>query len=498
MMLLSLVLALVGIVGRTCGTKAVIRNDRRMLDSSGTQMDVHMQDIHRWDPSGLWYLYAMQFGTCLDTTCCDEACGCRTDVNLTVHTSPDLSDGSWVLRSAVALSPSQRPANATFGRPKVIYNAATDRYVLWVNWFPFIGGGAAFMSSGYQTLVSSSPVGPFVSMVVSVPTLHAAGGDLGLFLDSDGAGYVIYTSIASGHRVSVERLTDDFTNTTQNNSGLLPFPGGCFESPVMFARGKTIFALSAPCCCNCAEGSTVMALRSTGGPFGPFVPAGVSAANLAVAPPPAESPSTMAQIPPAQDSRRDCKLIHTYENGDFIGGDLCEFNMSVPHGTASLNECAAACCSDPRCEKFGTLLHPPNWKGAGQCPGKPVCVAGALCCYLKDAHAVEKPSRYPKNTSIAGSVTPSLLPPPPLPPPPPAPACPHCVVSNLNHSQQGTVVAVPSADTADVQYLWVGDRWKSAPDHRKGHDLTVFTLLNFSDDGLSIGALRWSPTVQLR
>jgi hypothetical protein len=61
----------------------------------------------------------MQFGMCLDTTCCDEGCGCRTDVNLTVHTSPDLSDGSWVLRSAIAVSPSQRPPNATFGRPKV-------------------------------------------------------------------------------------------------------------------------------------------------------------------------------------------------------------------------------------------------------------------------------------------------------------------------------------------------------------------------------------------
>jgi hypothetical protein len=63
--------------------------------------------------------YSMQFGLCLDTTCCDEGCGCRTDVNLTVHTSPDLSDGSWVLRSAVSISPSQRPPNATFGRPKV-------------------------------------------------------------------------------------------------------------------------------------------------------------------------------------------------------------------------------------------------------------------------------------------------------------------------------------------------------------------------------------------
>ena len=445
----------------------------------------------------------MQFGTCLDTTCCDEGCGCRTDVNLTVHTSPDLSDGSWVLRSAVSVAPSQRPANATFGRPKVIYNAATKRYVLWVNWFPFVNGGPAFMSSAYQTLTATSPEGPFVNAMFSVPTLHAAGGDLGLFLDGDGAGYVIYTSIASGHRVSVERLSDDFTNTTRNNSGLLPFPGGCFESPALFSRGGTIFALSAPCCCNCVEGSTVMALRSTGGPFGPWVPAG-AAAGTTVARLPSASASVAPDVVQSAASvapSRECKVIHTYEDGDYIGGDLCEFNMSVPHGSASLEECAAACCADPRCEKFGTLLHPPEWPGAGQCPGKPLCIAGALCCYLKDARAVEMPSKYPKGTSVAGSVTPSTvpLPPAPLPPPPPAPPCPQCAVSNLNHSQQGTVVPVPSSkNAADVQYLWMGDRWKSAPDHRKGHDLTAFTLLNFSSDGMSIGVLEWSPTVVLQ
>ena len=375
MILPLLILVIVTALGRTSGT-AVIHNDRRMLDSTGAQMDAHMQDIHRWDPSGPWYLYAMQFGTCYDKYCCDEACGCRTDVNLTVHTSPDLSDGSWVLRSAVAVAPSQRPANATFCRPKVIYNAATKRYVLWLNWFPMINGSAKFMSSGYQTLVSTSPDGPFVSAVVSVPTLHAAGGDMGIFLDSDGAGYLIYTSIAVGHRISVERLSEDFTNTTRHNSGLLPFPGGCFESPAMFARGNTIFALAAPCCCNGKEGSTVAALRSTGGPFGPFVSAGATAA------------------------------------------------------------------------------------------------------------------------AVAGSVTPTPL--TPLSSPPPAPPCPHCVVSNLNHSQQGSVVPVPSSgNVGEIQYLWMGDRWKSAPDHRKGHDLTVFTLLNFSNDGLSIGVLQWSPTVEL-
>ena len=53
----------------------------------------------------------------------------------------------------------------------------------------------------------ASPAGPFVSAIENVPMLHPAGGDLGLFTDADGTGYVIYTSIAAGHRVSIERLS---------------------------------------------------------------------------------------------------------------------------------------------------------------------------------------------------------------------------------------------------------------------------------------------------
>jgi hypothetical protein len=83
--------------------------------------------------------------------------------------------------------------------------------------------------------------------------------------------YVIYTSIEIGHRPSIERLSPDFTNTTRQNSGLLPFPSGCYESPLIFSRGSDIYALSAPCCCNCVEGSTVQALRSTTGIFGSYV-----------------------------------------------------------------------------------------------------------------------------------------------------------------------------------------------------------------------------------
>ena len=58
--MIHLLLLMGSLLGRALGT-AVIHNDRRMLDSTGQQMDAHMQDIHRWEPNGPWYLLGFFF-----------------------------------------------------------------------------------------------------------------------------------------------------------------------------------------------------------------------------------------------------------------------------------------------------------------------------------------------------------------------------------------------------------------------------------------------------
>jgi hypothetical protein len=79
----------------------------------------------------------------------------------------------------------------------------------------------------------------------------------------------------------------------------------------------------------------------------------------------------------------------------------------------------------------------------------------------------------------------------------PGSSCPACV-GNLNNLQQGTIVPVHRAGGGgDAEHLWLGDRWKFAPDHRKGHDLTVFALLNFTNGGTTIGELQWAPSIAL-
>jgi hypothetical protein len=121
--------------------------------------------------------------------------------------------------------------------------------------------------------------------------------------------------------------------------------------------------------------------------------------------------------PPPVPPRGVCKQTHSYPEGDFVGGDICEYNIPSAHGPALLAECAAACCADPKCQNFVTTPSG-NWKGAGPCAGKPKCPGShGSCCYLKDASSV---SVFRNSTHYAaGSVTPSNYRPSPGGPKPP-------------------------------------------------------------------------------
>ncbi len=50
---------------------------------------------------------------------------------------------------------------------------------------------------------------------------HSAPGDFDIFVDQDGTGYIIYTSVNEGHDMSIEKLTSDFLNSTLESSGFL-------------------------------------------------------------------------------------------------------------------------------------------------------------------------------------------------------------------------------------------------------------------------------------
>jgi beta-xylosidase len=156
--------------------------------------------------------------------------------------------------------------------PKVLLNPKTKKWVMWFNYLPATAHG--FSESFYAVAVSDTAQGPFQVVNDNVTTLAWSDtGDLNLFQDDNGDGYIIYTSHIEGynptHLMSVEKLADDYLSSLgkQFNSGF--FGQSVVEAPAMFKRNGVYYALFGSCCCNCQEGSGVIVYTSSS-PLGPY------------------------------------------------------------------------------------------------------------------------------------------------------------------------------------------------------------------------------------
>jgi len=127
---------------------------------------------------------------------------------------------------------------------------------------------------------SDRPEGPFTIQNPDVRLKYSGlgTGDHGLFVDDDGTGYIVYTALnlakvtptepaeIVNHRISVEKLSDDYLSSTGENSG---FTAGNCESPAMFKRQGTYYVLTDNTCAFCPQGSGARVYTATA-PLGPY------------------------------------------------------------------------------------------------------------------------------------------------------------------------------------------------------------------------------------
>ncbi len=132
--------------------------------------------------------------------------------------------------------------------------------MLWCNWYPTLWNGQ------YAVATSEHPEGPFKIIHEQVKLRHDKPGDFGLFVEDDGTGYIIYTSIAKQHSISIERLEVDLCTSTQESS---PFLAEGSEACSMFRRGATYYALFDSTCCFCPQGSGAKVYTASA-PLGPY------------------------------------------------------------------------------------------------------------------------------------------------------------------------------------------------------------------------------------
>lgn len=367
----------------TTTRSVTISNVHNRYNVSGNIMDAHDGTYNKWSsaPDAPWYYYAMGYGDCRqDEDLCNGKTRCGYGFSwIGVWTSPDLSNNSWTL---VREARDDTWPKCVYFRVHTIFNAHTKQYVMWANLNNNGATSGDCLHADYAVGTSNSPEGPFTYVHGIKAGRGSHGGDFDLFVDDDDVAYLIYTDVAGGHTMAVERLTEDYLQSaaTKSGSAASNVSSGVFgnvfvEAPAMFKRKGVYYALFGNCCCFCGQGSGIGVYTSVTSPLGPWVyhdNVGCNA-NTTLTP------------------GCGCGMDHGI-GGDSVGG-------------GSVGE---------------------DRVGGG---------SGATCSFYGDS---------------------------------------------LTRAQQNFVIRVPQVD-GSVEYVWTGDRWQSANDGVKAHDLQYWSVLKFAE-----------------
>jgi hypothetical protein len=252
-----------------------ISNVQPRRDLHGEILDAHDGVLEYFE--GQYYLYGTRYG---------NTDGLQTTNRYVCYSSRDLTN--WNPHGEILKDPPPR----MYFRPYVKFNPKTRKYVLWYN----VGGEN---KDGVAT--ADQPEGPFTIQNPDVRLKYSdlGTGDHGLFVDDNGTGYIIYSALnlakmtpsepaqIVNHRISVEKLSDDFLSSTGENSG---FVAGNCESPAMFKRNGTYYLLTDNTCAFCPQGSGARVYTAPS-PMGPFTYRG----NINVEGPATDVPSPWTQ-----------------------------------------------------------------------------------------------------------------------------------------------------------------------------------------------------------
>ncbi|MFN8077846.1 MAG: RICIN domain-containing protein [Kineosporiaceae bacterium] len=154
---------------------------------------------------------------------------------VTVYRSADLL--AWEYRGAALSSSSATElAKANIERPKVMFNASTGQYVMWMH------KENAGDYAQARAAVATSPTieGPYTYRGSFRPFDQYMSRDITTFVDDDGAGYMI-SAANENYDLNVYRLTPDYTNVA---TLVRTWKGDHREAPALFKRGGVYFMLT--------------------------------------------------------------------------------------------------------------------------------------------------------------------------------------------------------------------------------------------------------------
>ncbi|MFD3836281.1 RICIN domain-containing protein [Streptomyces sp. NPDC058642] len=223
--LLALCLALAGALvtaGPAQAAALTIPNGVQFTDSSGGALHAHGGGVLK---VGSYYYW---FG--------ENRNADNTFRYVSAYRSTDLKN--WEFRNHV-LTEATDPelATANIERPKVMYNASTGKFVMWMH----KENGTDYSEARAAVAVSDTVDGNYSWRGSFRPLGQHMSRDITVFVDSDGAGYMI-SAARENYDLHIYRLTADYTGIASLVAD--PWHGGHREAPALFKRGNVYFMLT--------------------------------------------------------------------------------------------------------------------------------------------------------------------------------------------------------------------------------------------------------------
>ncbi|MFE9674797.1 RICIN domain-containing protein [Streptomyces sp. NPDC006259] len=152
------------------------------------------------------------------------------------YRSTDLKN--WEFRNHVLTEASDPElATANIERPKVMYNAATGKFVMWMH----KENGTDYSEARAAVAVSDTVDGNYAWQGSFRPLGQHMSRDITVFVDTDGSGYMV-SAARENYDLQIYRLTADYTGIASLVAD--PWHGGHREAPALFKRGNVYFMLT--------------------------------------------------------------------------------------------------------------------------------------------------------------------------------------------------------------------------------------------------------------
>ena len=211
-----------------------MKNGKIWQDTDGNNIQAHGGCIIRHSDTYYWYGEHKGADNCPGTT--------RVDViGVSCYSSKNLRD--WKYEGLVLESDKNDPTSPLYykkvlERPKVIYNAKNNNFVLWAH-----ADSADYVFGGVAIAVSDSPTGPFEFLCAKQPNKQDSR-DMTIWQDVDGTAYLVHSKDWN-KTMNISRLNADYTDTDGFYVSVLIDQER--EAPALFYRDGMYYMVSSGC-----------------------------------------------------------------------------------------------------------------------------------------------------------------------------------------------------------------------------------------------------------